>query len=240
MSQYPKTPYSDSRAAGGVLTAAAVYMRQVYAWMAIGLALTGLIAYGVAASPALRTAIFENSLYVILLVAAQFGLVVAISAAIHKMSAPVATGLFLLYSALTGVTLSSIFIVYPIASVASAFFVTAGAFLAMSIYGTVTKRDLTGMGNFLFMGLIGIIIAMIVNIFLKSSMMDFIVCCLGVLIFTGLTAYDTQKLRAFGENAPLDDPAAIRKGAILGALNLYLDFINLFIMLVRLMGSGRD
>lgn len=228
------------QAQGGALSVTSVYMRQVYAWMCIGMALTAVFAYGVAGSPALRSAIYNNTIIMILLVVAQFGLVIALSAAIHKMSGPVATGLFLLYSALTGVTISSIFIVYPIATIGSAFAVTCGMFGAMSLYGTITKRDLTGMGNFLFMGLIGIIIAMIVNIFLKSSMMNFIVCCLGVLIFTGLTAYDTQKLRAFGENAPLDDPQAVRRGAILGALTLYLDFINIFLMLLQLFGGNRD
>jgi hypothetical protein len=126
------------------------------------------------------------------------------------------------------------------ASIGTAFLVTCGTFVAMSIYGMVTKRDLTGMGNFLFMGLIGIIIAMVVNIFLQSTMMNFIVSCLGVLIFTGLTAYDTQKLRDFGANAPLDDAVAVRRGAILGALTLYLDFINIFLMLLQLFGGNRD
>ena len=175
-----------------------------------------------------------------ILLTAQFGMVIALSAAIHKMSAGTATGLFLLYSALTGAMLSSIFVIYPIASIANAFLVTTGTFLAMSVYGTVTKRDLTTMGNFLFMGLIGIIIAMVVNIFLKSTMMDFIISCLGVLIFTGLTAYDTQKLRRFGEAAPLDDGTAVRRGAIMGALTLYLDFINLFLMMLRLFGGNRN
>lgn len=234
------TPYPKTQVQSGALSAVSAYMRQVYVWMCIGMALTAVFAYGVAGSPALRSAIYSNSIIMILLVVAQFGLVIAISAAIHKMSAPLATGLFLLYSALTGVTVSSIFIVYPIATIGSAFVVTCGMFGAMSLYGTITKRDLTGMGNFLFMGLIGIIIAMIVNIFLKSTMTNFIICCLGVIIFTGLTAYDTQKLRAFGENAPLDDPQAIRRGAILGALTLYLDFINIFLMLLQLFGGNRD
>ncbi len=215
-------------------------MRQVYLWMTIGLAVTSVVAWWVANTPAVRDAIFSSTLTLIVLVVAQFGLVIAISAAIHKLSPGAATGLFILYSALTGATLSSIFVVYPIASIATAFFVTTATFLAMTIFGTVTKKDLTSMGSFLFMGLIGIIIAMIVNIFLKSTMMNFIISCLGVLIFTGLTAYDTQKLRAFGAEAPLDDPGAIRRGAILGALTLYLDFINLFLMLLRLFGANRD
>ena len=176
----------------------------------------------------------------IALIVAQFGLVIALSAAVHKMSATTATAVFIAYSALTGLTLSSIFVVYPIGSIANAFLTATGTFLAMSVYGTVTRRDLTGMGNFLIMGLFGIIIASIVNIFLASSMMDFVISCIGVLIFTGLTAYDTQKLRVFGMNAPVDDATAMRRGALLGALELYLDFINLFLMLLRLFGGNRD
>lgn len=223
-----------------VESAATIYMRNVYLWMTAGLALTAVVAYWVAGSPAIQQAILGNTISLIVLVLAQFGLVIAISAAINKMSAPVATGLFLLYSALTGAMLSSIFIVYPMGSIGTAFVCTAGTFLAMSIYGTVTKRDLTSMGSFLFMGLIGIIIAMLVNIFLKSTMMNFIISCVGVLVFTGLTAYDTQRLRNFGEQAPVNDALAMRRGAILGALTLYLDFINIFIMLLRLFGGSRD
>ena len=219
-------PFPNTIAQSGTSSVASVYMRHVYQWMTAGLAVTTVVAYGVAGTPAIRDAILGNSLVMILLVLAQFGLVIALSAAINKLSAGAATGLFLLYSALTGAMLSSIFVVYPIASIGTAFLVTTGTFLAMSVYGTVTKRDLTGFGNFLFMGLIGILIAMVVNFFLKSTMMNFIVSCLGVLIFTGLTAYDTQKLRRFGEGAPLEDGTAVRRGAILGALTLYLDFIN--------------
>lgn len=221
-------------------SAVSVYMRQVYGWMTAGLALTSVVAYGVASSPALQMAIFSNMFVPILLIVAQFGLVIALSAAIHKMSSSTATGLFLLYSVLTGLTLSSIFVVYPIGSIANAFLSTTGLFLAMTVYGTVTKRDLTGMGSFLMMGLIGIIIASLVNIFLQSSMMDFVISCIGVIIFTGLTAYDTQKLREFGMGAPLDDGTAVRRGAILGALTLYLDFVNLFLMLLRLFSGNRD
>ena len=231
---------SPSIAQSGALSVASLYMRHVYQWMTVGLALTSMVAYGVAASPGIQMAILNNSIIMIALVVAQFGLVIALSAAIHKMSAGLATGLFLLYSALTGAMLSSIFVVYPIGSIVNAFLVTTGTFLAMSIYGTVTKRDLTGMGSFLFMGLIGLIIASLVNIFLQSSMMDFIISCVGVLIFTGLTAYDTQKLRQFGEGMPSGDGTAVRRGAILGALTLYLDFINLFLMMLRLFGSSRD
>lgn len=233
-------PYSRTVSQSGALDAVSAYMRKVYQWMTAGLAVTAVVAYGVAGSPALQEAIFGNSLVLILLIAAQFGLVIALSAAVHKMSAGTATGVFMLYSALTGATLSSIFVVYPVGSIANAFIVTAGTFLAMSVYGSVTKRDLTSMGSFLTMGLIGLLIAMVVNLFLHSAKMDFVISCVGVLVFTGLTAYDTQKLRQFGAGAPLDDGTAVQRGAILGALELYLDFINIFLMLLRLFGSNRD
>jgi len=218
-------------------SAVSVYMQQVYMWMTVGLGLTAFVAWGTASSPAALQFIFGNTVVLVGLVIAQLGLVIALSAAVHRFSAGMATAMFLLYSGITGVTLSSIFVVYTSGSIANAFLVTAGTFGAMSVYGTVTKRDLTGMGSFLFMGLIGLVIAMVVNIFLQSAMMDFVISCIGVLIFTGLTAYDTQKLRQFGMNAPLDDTTAIRRGAIMGALTLYLDFINLFLMMLRLFGN---
>ncbi len=223
------------------LSVVAIFMRQVYLWMAGGLGVTALVAWSVANSPAAMNFIFSNSFIYIGLIIAQLGLVFALSLAVHRMSATMASGVFLLYSGLTGLTLASIFVVYPMGAIANAFLSAAGTFLAMSVYGTVTKRDLTGLGNFLMMGLFGLIIAMLVNIFLQSTMMDFIISCIGVLIFTGLTAYDTQKIRQFAENAPLEDGTAIRRGVILGALTLYLDFINLFLMLLRLFGgSSRD
>ena len=180
--------------AQSAVSAVSIYMRQVYMWMTAGLAITAVTAFAVASSPDLQMAILGNMVIMIALIVAQFGMVIALGAAIHKMSATTATAVFIAYSALTGLTLSSIFVVYPIGSIANAFLTATGTFLAMSVYGTVTKRDLTGMGNFLMMGLFGIIIASIVNIFLASSMMDFVISCIGVLIFTGLTAYDTQKL----------------------------------------------
>lgn len=233
-------PFEQMNSRAEALSPVAVYMRHVYLWMTAGLFTTGIVAWFVANTPALLNFIFGNSIVVIGLVIIQFGLVIALSAAMTKISDTAATALFLIYSAVTGATLSSIFIVYTATSITTAFMVTAGTFFAMSVYGTVTKRDLTGMGNFLFMGLIGIIIAMLVNVFLHNSMMNFIISCLGVLIFTGLTAYDTQKLRAFGQNAPLEDAAAIRKGSIMGALTLYLDFLNIFLMLLQLFGGNRD
>ena len=219
---------------------ASIFMRQVYQWMTLGLGVTAVVAWYVAGSAAAREAILGNSFVLIALIVAQLGLVIAISAAVQRMSAAMATGLFVLYSALTGATLSSIFVAYPVGAITNAFVVTAGTFLAMSVYGTVTKRDLTSLGSFLFMGLIGILIAMLVNMFLRSPVMDYVISCIGVLVFTGLTAYDTQKLRQFGAAAPLDDATAVRRGVILGALTLYLDFINLFLMLLRLFGGNRD
>ena len=191
--------YSKARSSASV---SGIFMGHVYRWMTIGLGVTALTAYAVAGSPRLVMAIMSNYAIMIALIVVQIGLVIALGAAIHKFSAGVATGIFLLYALLNGLTLSSIFIVYPIGNIANAFLTCTGMFLAMSVYGTVTKRDLTGMGSFMFMGLIGIIIASIVNIFLASSMLSFVISCVGVIVFTGLTAYDTQKLRQFGEAAP--------------------------------------
>lgn len=216
------------------------YIRQVYVWMTVGLALTAITAMTVADSPAMLNFILGNKFVFIALIVVEFGLVIALSAAVQKMSPAMATGAFVLYSVISGATLSSIFIVYPIGSISNAFFVSAGMFLIMSVYGTVTKRDLTGMGSFLTMGLFGIIIAMVVNIFLKSPVMDFVISCVGVLVFTGLTAYDTQKLRAIGSEIDPRDTSNTRRAVIMGALTLYLDFINLFLMLLRLFGGRRN
>ncbi|MBG0777565.1 MAG: Bax inhibitor-1/YccA family protein [Desulfovibrionaceae bacterium] len=228
--------YAAPRARAEVMSA---FMRGVYYWMTIGLGLTAVAAFFAATSPAVQQVIFANQGVFFGLIIAELVLVVAVSAAINRISASTATGLFLAYSALNGLTLSVILLAYTGQSVFTAFVVCAGMFGAMSVYGMTTKKDLTSWGSFLFMGLIGIVIASIVNIFLANSMMDFVISCLGVVIFTGLTAYDTQKLKVMGETAPTDDGAAVRKVQILGALTLYLDFINLFLMLVRLMGNRR-
>ena len=221
------------------ISVASVFMRHVYQWMTVGLLVTAGTAFFVASSPALLSAIFGNTFGLIILAIAVFAMPLVLSGMISQLSAFAATALFVVYSALMGAFLSSVLLVYTGASVMSTFVTCAAMFGGMSIYGTVTKRDLTGMGSFMMMGLFGLIIAMIVNIFLQSSAMTFVISALGVVIFTGLTAYDTQKIRAFGENAPLDDATAIRRGALLGALTLYLDFINLFLMLLRLMGDRR-
>lgn len=216
------------------------FLRGVYNWMTLGLGLTAVVAYTVASTPAIAQVIFANPIIFWGLIIAQFGLVLAISGGVQRMSAVTATGLFLLYSALTGATLSSILMVYTAGSIFKAFIVCTGMFAAMSVYGATTKKDLTGWGSFLFMGLIGIIIASIVNIFMASSALDFVISGIGVLIFTGLTAYDTQKLKVMGESAPMDDALAVRRGTILGALTLYLDFINLFLFMLRFLGTSRN
>ncbi|MBT8763703.1 Bax inhibitor-1/YccA family protein [Desulfohalobiaceae bacterium Ax17] len=217
-----------------------VFMRGVYQWMAIGLGLTALVAYFVASSPILIQAIFGNPLLFWGLIIGELLLVVGISGGITRLSASAATSLFLVYSGLNGITLSAVLLIYTATSIASTFVVCAGMFAAMSIYGLTTKKDLTSWGSFLFMGLVGIILTSIVNIFLKSPAVHFVISGIGVIIFVGLTAYDTQKLKVMGESAPLDDSLAMRRGTILGALTLYLDFINLFLMLLRFFGQSRD
>ena len=217
------------------------FIRSVYNWMAIGLALTGFTAYYVANTPALVQAIFGNQLLFFGLIIGELALVFYISARIQKIQASTATALFVLYSVLNGATLSFIFLVYTASSITSTFFICAATFVACSVYGWTTKRDLTSLGGFLTMGLIGIIIASVVNMFFRSSAMSMIISYIGVIVFVGLTAYDTQHLKTMALNQPADlEAGVIRKGAILGALKLYLDFINLFLMLLRIFGGGRD
>ena len=210
-------------------------MRKVYVWMSLALVLTGVTAYGVATSPGVLNAIFTNQILFWGLVIAEFVLVIGVSAAIHKLSLTTATLMFVLYSVINGAVLSSIFLIYTMSSIASVFFITAGTFAVMAFIGYTTKKDLTSMGKILFMALIGIIIATIVNIFLKSSGLEMIVSYLGVLIFVGLTAYDSQKIKNMLLMAP-DAGEGAQKLALLGALTLYLDFINLFIYLLRIFG----
>ena len=210
-------------------------MRKVYVWMTLALVITGVTAYGVATSPVIQMAIMTNKLLFWGLIIAEFGLVIGITAAINRLSLTTATLLFVLYSVINGATLSFIFLIYTMASIASVFFITAGTFAVMALIGYTTKKDLTSMGKILFMALIGIIIATVVNIFLKSTGLEMIVCYLGVLIFVGLTAYDSQKIKQMLLMAP-DAGEGAQKIALLGALTLYLDFINLFIYLLRIFG----
>ena len=212
-----------------------VLMRKVYVWMTLALVLTGVTAYGVATSPGVIMAIHSNQIIFWGLVIAEFALVIGITAAINKLSLTTATLMFVLYSVINGAVLSSIFVIYTMSSIASVFFITAGTFAVMALIGYTTKTDLTSMGKILFMALIGIIIATVVNIFLKSSGLEMIVSYLGVLIFVGLTAYDSQKIKNMLLMAP-DAGEGAQKLALLGALTLYLDFINLFIYLLRIFG----
>lgn len=209
-------------------------VRQVYAWMGAGLAITAIMALVTLSSPAILKAVFSNRLLFYGLIIGELALVFILSGAINKLSETAATMLFVAYSALNGVTLSLLALVYTSSSIASTFVITAGMFGAMSIYGYVTRRDLTSWGSFLFMGLIGIIIASVVNIFVASSTVSWVVSGIGVIVFTGLTAYDTWKIKALAAEGITG-----RKPAILGALTLYLDFINLFLMLLRFTGNRR-
>lgn len=212
-------------------------MTQVYLWMTAGLLVTGAIAMFVAGVPALVNAIVFNPILFFGLIIAQVGMVWYLSARVMDLSPGAATGLFLGYAALNGLTLSVIFLAYTAASIAGTFFVTAGTFGAMSAYGYFTKRDLSGMGSFLFMALIGLILASIVNIFWANSTLYWIITYAGVLIFVALTAYDTQKIKRMTDQ--VRDEQSERRVAIYGALTLYLDFINLFLFLLRILGNRR-
>jgi hypothetical protein len=217
------------------------FLRSVYNWMAIGLGLTGLAAFYVAGSPTLLEVIFGNKLIFFGLIIGELALVFTISSRIEKMKASTATALFVFYSILNGVTLASILLVYTMSSVASTFFICALTFGITSVFGMVTKKDLTGVGQFMFMGLIGIIVASVVNLFVGNSGLSMIISYLGVFIFVGLTAYDTQKLKHMALTQPDGlDAGTLRKGAILGALTLYLDFINMFLFLLHILGVNRD
>ena len=213
------------------------FFNAVYGWMAAGLGVTALTAWLVSHNlDAMRTVLSGPML--IGLFIAQIALVVVISSAIQRINANVATILFLLYSALTGLTLSGIFLVYATATITGAFLVTAVTFGAMSAFGMVTHRDLSGIGHFLYMALIGIIIASVVNMFFASSGMYWLITYAGVLIFVGLTAYDTQRLKVLAAQSAGDGALAARY-SVVGALMLYLDFINLFLLLLRLLGDRR-
>jgi hypothetical protein len=223
------------------------FVRSVYNWMAIGLALTGFMAYYVANNESVLGLLFQvvgNQLRPTMLfyglIIGELALVFILSARVQKMQASTATAMFVIYAALNGATLSIIFLAYTSTSIGSTFFVCAATFVACSLYGWMTKRDLTSLGGFMFMGLIGIIIASLVNMFIRSSAMQMIISYIGVLVFIGLTAYDTQHLKTMAVTQPDGlEAGVVRKGAILGALRLYLDFINLFLMLLRILGNRR-
>lgn len=223
---------------GALSLAFPALMRKVYVWMSLALIITGITAYGVASSPGLITAFYTNQMLMWGVIIAEFALVFALSAALNRLSLSVATLLFVVYSVLNGVMFSSIFLVYTMSSVANVFFITAGTFAAMAAYGYFTKSDLTTLGKYLLMALIGLVIATVVNIFVGSSMLSLVISYAGVLIFVGLTAYDSQKIKQMlAQQVDADETA--QKVALLGALTLYLDFINLFLYLLRLLGNRR-
>jgi len=214
-------------------------MQKVYVWMSLALAITGITAFGVASSPNLMTTIVSNQALLWGLMIAELGLVIMLSARLQKLSVTTATLLFIIYSVLNGVTMSVIFAVYAGATIAKTFLITAGTFGVMSLYGITTKTDLSSIGKILFMALIGLIIASVVNIFMKSSGMEMIISYVGVLVFVGLTAWDTQKIKVMLAHAgPYEDTT--QKIALIGALSLYLDFVNMFLYLLRIFGGNRD
>lgn len=224
---------------GYVSMAFPALMRKVYVWMALALVITGFTAYGVANSPALLMAVYGNKTLFWGLIIAELALVWGVTAAIGRLSLTTATLLFVLYSVINGATLSVIFVAFSTTVITKTFLVTAGTFGVMSLIGYTTKTNLTSVGKLLFMALIGIIIATVVNMFVKSSGLDLIISYIGVLIFVGLTAYDTQKLKNMLAYSDVMDES-MQKIALLGALNLYLDFINLFLFLLRIFGGNRD
>lgn len=221
-----------------ILSVEADFMQKVYLWMTLALILTGYVAYRTAQSELLLGIIFSSSFVLFGIILVQLALVFWISSGIQRMSSNMAIGLFLLYSVSNGLTLSVLLIAYTGASVASTFFITAGMFGVMSMYGYTTKQDLSSWGNLLFMALIGFILASVVNIFLQSSGLYWIISYTGVLVFVGLTAYDTQKIKQLAAQVIAESEEG-RKVAILGALRLYLDFINMFIFLLRILGNRR-
>jgi FtsH-binding integral membrane protein len=213
------------------------FLSRVYGWMFVGLLITSGVAFAVASSPALYESMIHNRLLFWGLLFAQLGVVFYLSARVEKVAPATAAGLFLLYSALVGVTSSVILLIYTSSSITQTFIVTAGMFGATAVFGTVTKRSLAGMGQFLFMGLIGLILAMIVGFFWQSDALQFVISVVGVLVFTGLTAWDAQRLKQMAVALPDGRSGAY---AVVGALSLYLDFINLFFFLLRFTGNRRN
>lgn len=216
-----------------------VLMRKVYLWMTLALMITGITAAGVANSPNILALIYSSQVVMWGIIIAEFGLVIYISARLEKLSLSTATTLFALYSILNGVMLSSIFLLYSTAIISKVFFITAGTFGVTALYGYATKKDLSSLGNILFMALIGLVIATVVNVFMKSAMFDLILSYIGVIIFVGLTAWNSQKIKHM-MMVQQDADESAQKLALIGALSLYLDFINLFLYLLRIFGRSND
>ncbi len=238
MNELEVTPQSAfSPAAAATAERVTAFLRKVYGWMFVGLGVTAAVALGVAGSPTLLQAIFANKILFIGLIVAELGLVFYLSSRVQKLAPATASGLFLLYSALNGATLAMIFVIYTGTSIATTFFVTAGMFGALALYGSTTKRSLAGVGQFAFMGLIGVVLASVVGMFLKSDGLQFVISIVGVIVFTGLTAWDAQRLKAMATALPDGQTGSY---AVVGELSLYLDFINLFLFMLRFLGGRRD
>ena len=235
MSDFAATRLSPTAAAAAAERTLA-FLRSVYGWMFVGLGVTALVAAVVAASPAAMRAIASNHLLFPGALVAELGLVVYLSARVQSLTPTAATGLFLVYSALNGVTLSVILLAYTGASIATTFVVTAGMFGALALFGSSTKRSLAGTGQFFFMGLIGLVLASILGVFWHNDALQFLISMVGVIVFTGLTAWDAQRLKYMAADLPEGRRGAY---AIVGALSLYLNFINLFLILLRLTGERR-
>ena len=217
-----------------------VLLNQVYHWMMIGLLISGFSAFMVTHSTALLHLLFGNPYMIWVLFLIELGLVIAISSGLNKMDVSTARILFILFSIVDGMTLASILLVYTEASIVTTFFIASMTFGVMSLYGYFTDTDLSSFGNILTVGLIGVIIAMVINYFLKSSSFEWWISIIGVIIFVGLTAYDTQKIKEMGEEMGANDTESLNRVAIVGALALYLDFINLFIMMLEFFGNRRN
>src|SRR5512143_1584299 len=239
MARFEMTP--DSAFQAGALTIGAdrvtAFLRKVYGWMFVGLAVTAGVAFTIAGSPALVSRIFGNPILFLVLIVAELGLVVALSARVDRMAPRTAAVLFLVYSALNGATLSVVLLAFTGASIATTFAVAAGMFGALALYGTTTKKSLAGIGQFAVMGLFGLMLAMVVGFFWKAPGLQFGISIVGVLVFTGLTAWDSQRLK---EMAAVTPDGQVAGRAVVGALRLYLDFINLFLFLLRFLGARRD
>ncbi len=236
-------PYELRTGAGVPITSAnaaervSAFLRRVYGWMGAGLAITALVAFVVVGSPALLRVVLGNRLLFFGLIIAQLGLVFFLSGRAQSLAPSTAALLFVLYSALTGATLSVVLLAYTGESVATTFVVTAGMFAALAAFGTMTSRSLVGMGQFFFMGLIGLVLASVLGMFWHNDALQFLISVVGVLVFTGLTAYDAQRLRQMALAIPEGQAGSV---AIAGALSLYLNFINLFLFMLRFMGGRRS
>lgn len=235
MNRYSRNDSLVQPAVGGVQA----LMTQIYGWMTCGLLLTAFVAWYAANNERIMFFVFSSRITFFGLIIAQLAVVFVLSGMVHRLSGAMATALFMLYSALTGLTMSAIFIAYTASSIASTFLITAGMFAVMSLYGYTTKRDLSRLGSMMMMGLIGILLASLVNFWLKSPALTWAITYIGVLVFVGLTAWDTQQLRQMATQVDPRDAQSSRRYAIMGALRLYLDFINLFMMLLRIAGDRR-